>query len=166
MSTEPMNLEVDDDGFVCVVAPDSYEGFVDEDWTLDRLLARFVEQMNRGSLFVVYPGPDCANSEILFGTEQTPTNAGREASGIVEVGAAGLWLTDYAELTMAAQFSDESPIASYSHHLPVTAGRYRITIREHAAQDEPTFVLTVSPASADTVVQQVSVPWFEVEILQ
>jgi hypothetical protein len=66
---------------------------------------------------------------------------------------------------MAAQFSDESPIASYSQRLPVTAGRYRITLHEDATQDEPAFVLTVSPASADTVVQQLSVPWFEVETL-
>ena len=156
-----MSLEVDDDGFVCVVAPDSYEGFVDEDWTLDSLLARFVQQMNRGSLFVAYPGPDAANSEIAFGTEQAPTGAGREASGIVQVGTAGLWLTDYAELTMAAQFSDESPIASYSQRLPVATGRYRITLREQDAEDESTFVLTVSPVGLDEVVEQSSVPWFE-----
>ena len=161
MSAEPISLEVDDDGFVCVVAPDSYEGFVDEDWTLDRLLVRFVEQMNRGSLFVAYPGPDAANGEIVFGTEQAPAGTGREASGIVQVGEAGLWLTDYAELTMAAQFSDESPIASYSQRLPVTAGRYRITLREEAAEDEPTFVLTVSPVIGDTLIHRDSVPWFE-----
>ena len=161
MSTEPMSLEVDDDGFVCVVAPDSYEGFVDEDWTLDRLLVRFVEQMNRGSLFVAYPGPDAANSAIAFDRKQGRTAAGREASGIVQVGEAGLWLTDYTELTMAAQFSDESPIASYSQRLPVTAGRYRVTLCEEVAQDEATFVLTVSPAGPDEVAEQDSVPWFE-----
>lgn len=161
MSTEPMSLEVDDDGFVCVVAPDSYEGFVDEDWTLDRLLGRFVEQMNRGALFVAYPGPDAANSEIRLGTEQARAGTGREASGIVQVGAAGLWLTDYAELTMAAQFSDESPIASYSQRLPVTAGRYRITLREEVVEDESTFVLAVSPAGQNEIVEQTSVPWFD-----
>ena len=161
MSAEPISLEVDDDGFLCVVAPDSYEGFVDEDWTLDQLLVRFVEQMNRGSLFVAYPGPDAANSEIVFGTEQARAGTGREASGIVQVGAAGLWLTDYTELTMAAQFSDESPIASYSQRLPITAGRYRVTLCEEVAQDEPTFVLTVLPAGPDEVAEQDCVPWFE-----
>ncbi|MGD2202060.1 MULTISPECIES: hypothetical protein [Microbacterium] len=30
----------------------------------------------------------------------------------VDAGAGGLWLTDYTQLTMAAQFDDEAPTAS------------------------------------------------------
>jgi|GEM_PF-6365524 len=48
MSSE--TLLVDDDGFVCLVAPDTYRGFVSENWTLDEILSHFVAQMNRASL--------------------------------------------------------------------------------------------------------------------
>lgn len=58
MTAELQDLQVDPDGFVCVVAPDTYAGFVDANWNFDGLLACFVEQMNRGSLFVAHPGPD------------------------------------------------------------------------------------------------------------
>lgn len=31
-------LHVDEDGFFCLVAPDVYQGFVDEDWELEQLM--------------------------------------------------------------------------------------------------------------------------------
>jgi hypothetical protein len=161
MTVETLDLQVDGDGFVCVVAPDTYEGFVHADWTLDSLLARFVEQMNRGSLFIAYPGPDDADRDLAFETVPPKTGAGRAASGTVQVGPAGLWLTDYTQLTMAAQFSDESSIASYSQRLPVAPGQYHVTLHEEITGDESTFTLTVSPANPDDVVQQLSVPWFD-----
>lgn len=159
MVAEPLELQVDEDGFVCIVAPETYEGFVDEDWTLDSLLARFVEQTNRGSLFVAYPGPDHAHSRLTLATVPPETRSAREASGIVQVGSAGLWLTDYTQLTMAAQFSDQPPIANYSRRIPAAPGRCLVTLYEVAG--ESPFMLTLSPASPDTVMEQLSVPWFE-----
>ncbi len=47
----------------------------------------------------------------------------------VQVDEDGLWLTDYAQLTIAAQFRDERPIADHHPRLPVPIGTYRITIR-------------------------------------
>lgn len=161
MSIEPPDLQVDEDGFVCIVAPDTYEGFVHVDWTLDSLLARFVEQMNRGSLFIAYPGPDDADSDIAFETMPRETSEGRTASGTVQVGPAGLWLTDYTQLTMAAQFSDESSIAKYSQRLPIAPGQYQVTLHKEITGDESTFILTVSPAYSSEIVQQHSVPWFD-----
>ena len=96
---------------------------------------------------------------MTFEPAPPQTSAAREVSGIVQVGTAGLWLTDYSQLTMAAQFSDESPIDIYSQRLPVDPGRCQITLREEAADEEPTFMLTVSPASTDAVMEQHSVPW-------
>lgn len=37
------SIEVDGDGFVCVVCPDGYAGFIREDWELEEVLSRFVE---------------------------------------------------------------------------------------------------------------------------
>ncbi len=157
---DPIDLQIDDDGFVCVIAPDGYSGFVDEDWALDQLLARFVEQMNQGNLFIAYPGPDHAGADLAFEQAPSPESAIRKVAGIVHVGDAGLWLTDYTELTMAAQFEDAPPLASYSRRLPIAPGTYRVTLRERPL-DGSHFLLTVAPADAETVVEHRSVPWFE-----
>ena len=77
-ATDPTNLRVDEDGFVALVAPDAYSGFVDEDWELEDLLARFVEQMNCEVLFIAYPGPDDANAALEL-SPQAPSAMRRQA---------------------------------------------------------------------------------------
>jgi hypothetical protein len=56
-----LSSEIDDDGFVCLVCAGLYDGFVAADWALEQLQARFVAQINSGSLFMVQLGPDLAN---------------------------------------------------------------------------------------------------------
>lgn len=152
-------LRVDGDGFVALVAPNEYRGFVNEDWELDDLLARFVNQMNREVLFIAYPGPDDADATLEF-SAQAPSATRRQATGVVAVGENGLWLTDYSQLTMAVQFENESPLSRYAQRLPLEPGRYQITLHEDAVR-ESTFVLTVSVADTDNVENQTVVPWFE-----
>ena len=153
-------LCVDEDGFVCLVAPDHYEGFVNEDWSLEELLAHFVRQSNQGALFIAYPGPDHADDPLTI-EAGTPGQAGvRRASATVRVGPGGLWHTDYTQLTMAAQFPDEPPMASYAERLPVEEGTYLVTLI-HAPADDPSFhvwVQVADPAAATAPVTEV--PWF------
>ncbi len=117
-----LQATVDADGFVALVCPDTYSGYVDEDWTLDQLLTRFTEQMNSASLFVAYPGPDFSDHHLRIADVPLPTNALREVSGVVSVGEQGLWLTDYTQLTLAAQFRDELPMRDHHFKLPVSSG--------------------------------------------
>ncbi len=42
----------DDSGFLAVVVPASYEGFVDRDWQLDQLFDHFRQQMLQRSLLI------------------------------------------------------------------------------------------------------------------
>lgn len=149
--------EIDSDGFVCLVVPDDYRGFVDEDWTLADLLARFVEQMNAGTLFVAYAGDEAADSPLTM-VADAPEPAVREVSGVVLVGAGGLWLTDYTQLTMAAQFADEGPVASYGRRLPLEPGNYLITLSE---LDDDEYTIAIRLFTGSTPVH-VSVPWFAV----
>lgn len=147
--------EIDADGFVCVVAPDGYTGFVDEDWELDDLLSRFLEQMNAGSLFVAYPGDEAANAALIV-TAEEPTTAIRRTSGVVHAGDGGLWLTDYTQLTMAAQFTDEGPVTSAAQHLADGPGTYQVVLSE-IGEDE--YTLTVCPHVGDAPTHA-AVPWF------
>lgn len=154
------DARVDEDGFVCLVSPDTYAGFVDEDWELDALLERFVEQCNLGSLFIAYPGPDHADDRLVIDPgAPRPTHALREIGGIVHVGAGGLWLTDYMQLTMAAQFSDSGPLANHAVRIPVAAGSL-VTLAQDPGE-ESVFRLTWRDAGSEAPAPITAVPWFE-----
>ena len=68
--------------------------------------------MREGSLLVAYPGPDDADEAVAVADDRADTPALRQAVSTVDVGAGGLWLADYTQLTMAAQFDDEAPTTS------------------------------------------------------
>ncbi|MFB2584571.1 hypothetical protein [Herbiconiux liukaitaii] len=160
MSTEDaLSLTVDEDGFVCLVAPDTYRGFVHEDWELEQLLAHFTAQMNEGSLFIAYPGPDHADDPLEFTGGAVDAPVLREAVSIVRVGPAGLWVTDYTQLTMAAQFDDEAPTGPGAIRLPVPEGAHRVTLQHTAGV--PRFTLTITPAPPAAPGPLTAVPWFE-----
>ncbi|MBO0703502.1 MAG: hypothetical protein J2P38_11255, partial [Candidatus Dormibacteraeota bacterium] len=135
---------VDDDGFVCLVCPDRYIGYVDEDWTLEQVLERFVQQMNAGTLFVAYPGPDWTDEPFAVVAEPSAQAAAREATGGIRVGEGGVWLTDYIQLTMAAQYADSAPVATHHTRLPIGPGAYRVTLRELSEGAAPALELVVA----------------------
>lgn len=136
--------EVDEDGFVALVCPGAYAGYVGPDWTLEQVVERFLAQMNAQVLFVAHPGPDLANGRLRISNRPSTLAAQREASGFLRVGDDGLWLTDYTQLTMAAQFDDERAIARHHIQLPVPGGTYRVTIRQ--ADSSPTVELVIQEA--------------------
>lgn len=134
-----LHSKVDEDGFVAVVCPDKYSGYVGENWTLQQVLGRFTEQMNSGTLFAVYLGLDLADLPLRIADTPSKLDARREVSGFLRVRQGGSWLTDYGQLTMAAQFSDERPQSQFHIRLPLPAGDYRATIRQFALsyEDDP-----------------------------
>lgn len=150
--------EVDEDGFVALVCPGAYLGYVDEDWSPGQITQRFLEQMNAHALFIAHPGPDFASEPLRISNLPSPITASREASSVMQVDAGGLWLTDYTQLTMAAQFTEERPIAGHHTRLPVPAGTYRVTIRQFAAL--PTIELLIQAAEiSDRHVAFGAIPW-------
>lgn len=157
---------VDDDGFVALVCPDTYSGYVDEDWTLDQVLATFVEQMNARALFSVYPGPDLADASLRISDTPSTVAARREVSGLVRVGEGGIWLTEYAQLTMAAQSRDTAPYAAHHVRLPVPSGVYRVTLRQMASsyedEVETAVELVIRRSNTGAICPRFdAVPWFE-----
>lgn len=161
--SETVALAIDEDGFFALVSPDLYRGFVAEDWELDQLMSHFLDELNSGSLFIAYPGPDDADEPVLFNKDSSAATPLREAVGTVEVSAAGLWLTDYTQLTMAAQFRDESSIALSATLLPVPEGLHTVVFQ----QVDMGYRLTVMPVSQvyiempDAPRQLLdAVPWF------
>lgn len=161
VSPLPHITSVDENGFICLVAAGVYEGFVGTDWQLDELLTRFAEQLSRGALFVAYAGPDAAGEELRIVAEGSLQRAERETEGVIDA-TNGVWVTDYTQLTMAAQFDDERPEPDDPEsRLSIPAGRYRISLREFASDDGPVFELAVSPAGVNDTFAHAVVPWFE-----
>jgi len=158
-ATAPQHT-VDEDGFVCLACPDTYEGFVDEDWTLSQVLSRFAEQMSLGRAFVAYPGPDCCDEPLTVTDALSDKPASRVVSGVMSVGEGGLWLTDYTEMTMAAQFPDSRPIAYYHPRLPVVPGIYKVILRQLEGEDIR-FELAIVAAPDAPLVAFDEVPWFD-----
>lgn len=156
--SDALVLHVDDDGFFCLVAPDTYSGFVDEDWELEHLLTHFAGQMNAGSLFVAYPGPYAPGEEVVVVDRDLDAPVLREAVGAVHVGPGGLWVTDYTQLTMAAQFDDEAPTIPGALRVPIPEGWHRVDLRQ--VDGNPRYTLTISPLAGDDREPISAVPWF------
>lgn len=157
--------EIDEDGFVALVSPDSYSGFIGEDWTLDQLIPCLLKNLNIGSLFIAHPGPDLANEPLRISTTRSDLTALREASSLIKVGQAGAQLTDYTQLTMAAQFAEEPPAADSHLALPIPSGVYQITLRQFALSYEdgrdPAAELILEPVSTGEAEQELqTIPWW------
>ena len=158
--------QVDEDGFVALVCPNEYSGYIGEDWTFEQVLGKFVEQMNNNIMFIAYAGADFADEPLRISNTPSSDAARRETSGLLQVGQEGLWLTDYTQLTMAAQFRDEKPNANHHLELPIPPGLYRVTLRQFALSYkdklDPAIELILEPtrAEAGNIIRQFdAVPW-------
>lgn len=163
-------LEVtDDSGFLALVVPATYEGFVDSEWTLDQLLAHFKSQMARNSLLIWGTGLEGFwNVDLVL--NKTAVIGFREVSGPIHVVGGSILLTNYESLTTAAQFNDVALPENHQKHLllPVPDGEYRCRIvqmfdperAESAGDNRPDFVIEVSEADYP-VAEWTKIPWFE-----
>jgi len=96
----------DDSGFLALIDPDAYSGFVGPDWQLNRLFEVFHEHMARRAMLLWGTRPDggCWTVEVsMAGVSPRGT---REVWGTIRASQGRLCVTNYESLTMAAQFDD------------------------------------------------------------
>jgi hypothetical protein len=129
-----MQLEIiDDDGFIAIVNSADYLRFVDEDWQVDQLMAHFVDQMNAGNLVVWQTSNDGGGNWLVSFQEQPSSKpAFRQFEHIIKVTTGELFLTNYSDLTIAAQFSNASIPAAHNADLKIELenGEYKLIIRQ------------------------------------
>lgn len=136
-----MKLKIyDEDGFLSIVNTDRYGTFVDEDWTLEQLFAHLVSEMNKLNCVVWQTdrnGGDLWTVEIL----ETPSDESsfREFSHEIEVTDGRLYFVDYNDLTMVAQFEDDTlPVKENADRfIELENGLYQITVRQMFDPDSP-----------------------------
>ena len=128
---------IDDEGFLGVIDPAAYQGFVGEDATLERLMNRFRNQMLQNSLLIWGTGCESVwKVQVNFQITQTP--GFREITGPIYVSQDHLCFTNYSELSMAA--SDELytlPDAGDNDWIfPIASGSYRCRIVQLSDPDD------------------------------
>lgn len=97
----------DDSGFLAIIDPDAYQGFVDENWELVQLRATMREQMAARTLLVWGTGSENTwKVDLRRGFGEV---AGfRQTMGTIVSLRGRLLVTNYESLTMAAQYRDET----------------------------------------------------------
>lgn len=95
----------DDSGFLALLDPVAYSGFVDEGWELQQLYIHFRAEMKRHTLVVWGTGLEGVwNVDVTL--KKSRVRPYREITAPLVVTAGKLLVTNFESLTMAAQFSD------------------------------------------------------------
>ena len=144
----------DDSGFLALIDPHAYSGFVAEDWDLEDVLARFQEQMAARHLLIWGTGQEgCWTVQVSL--SRRPESGLREVAGCIVATRGRLLLTNYESLTMAAQFSDVTLPERHQAELvfEVPPGSYRCRVVQYALTAEnwtegcgPEFSIELEPA--------------------
>lgn len=121
----------DDSGFLGIVNADTYKSFVSEDWKLSQLLAHFVKEINDDHLILWATGSENIWT-IKFVNNPSEIKPFREFYKILEVTNGKIFLTNYEDLTMAAQYDDEKIPSNHNANLSIDLdnGSYEFQIRQ------------------------------------
>lgn len=146
----------DDSGFIGLVNSELYQGFVDEDWELKDLMKRFKEQTNLGHATVWSTGVQNTMTVHIL-QQPSAKKHHRQTTSQIKVTNDTLWLVNYTDLSMLAQFDDETIPSRDNDDLsiPLKSGNYSITLRQMFDPEEyrwnnppdPCFELTFTPTT-------------------
>jgi len=123
---------IDNDGFLALADHSTYAPFVTEEWTLDQLMRHFVNEMNKGNFLIWRTGYEGGEWSIDFVKQRTASSSFREFRGMINVTDNRLYLTEYADLTMAAAYPDEKIPSPHNAdcYIELANGWYEVTIRQ------------------------------------
>jgi len=130
----------DDSGFMAIVDPDAYDGFVGADWETAALVRKFQDQMAARSLLIWGTGMESTWTVAVRAWSES-ANGFRQCTGTIRSSRGRLLLTNYESLTMAAQFENIQLPEPHQADLVllVEPGSYRCRITQIRDPDaEPT----------------------------
>jgi hypothetical protein len=96
----------DDSGFMGLVNADRYNSFVSKNWRFDDLRERFIQEMNQSNLLFWSTGQE-GLWNVRITTDKEEYKPFRAFGGEINVTDEKLFLINYEDLSMAAQFQDE-----------------------------------------------------------
>jgi hypothetical protein len=97
----------DDSGFLAIIDPDAYRGFVSSDWTWEMIQEHFRNEMHERHLLIWGTGLEHFwTIDVSF--HPTGASGFREITGSIAASQGRFLLTNYESLTMAASFPNVS----------------------------------------------------------
>ncbi|MDR6568331.1 hypothetical protein MRBLMN1_002653 [Chitinophaga ginsengisegetis] len=122
----------DEDGFIGIVNATAYHSFVDNDWELGQLFRHFTQAINDETLIVWETSPGGGDWTVEFLESASGKDAFRQFESSIVVTDDRLYLTNYTDLTMAAQFEDcvIPDKLNADLYITLTPGRYHCTVRQ------------------------------------
>jgi hypothetical protein len=121
----------DDSGFLAIVNAETYNSFVDENWELIQLMNHFIDEMKSNT--IIFWGTGLANEwTVSFVDKPSNNSAFREFTQTINVTNEQLYLTNYEDLTMSAQFEDTKIPAEHHADLAIQLenGLYYLKVRQ------------------------------------
>ena len=164
---------IDNDGFLALADPSKYKPFVMEDWELDKLLNHFVEQMNEGGFLIWRTGYEGGTWNVNFIDEQSNTTSFREFNAFIKVTDRKLYLTEYADLTMAASYPEHNIPSKHNSDLyyELENGVYSVTVRQlfnpelndEELENKTNFEIVIKPSDVENSKpnQFEKIEWYE-----
>ena len=162
----------DDSGFLGIVNDEKYNSFISEDWQLPQLFKRFVDEMNNDNLILWATGSE-NTWRVNFVNEPSETKSFREFHTTLEVTNGKIFLTNYEDLTMAAQYCDERIPAKYNADLSIYLdnGRHEFKIRQffdpaddnYEPEGKVNFEIVIQKDTTSKKLQQVDKVFWQVE---
>jgi hypothetical protein len=121
----------DDSGFMGLVNVDKYDSFVNENWEFSELRERFIQEMNRCNLLFWSTGLE-GLWNVRITTDEGEQKPFRTISGDINVTDEKLFLINYEDLSMAAQFQDQKLPQKHNADLglKIENGNYRVQINQ------------------------------------
>ncbi|MEO6305894.1 MAG: hypothetical protein ABIP51_22295 [Bacteroidia bacterium] len=122
----------DEDGFIAILNADKYHSFVDTDWELEQLMTHFVNQMNCDTLVIWATNTQGGNWRVKFMDKPSSEKVYRQFNKTIQVTSGELYLTNYTDLTMAAQFADDKIPSKHNSNLLIKLpnGKYDLQVRQ------------------------------------
>jgi hypothetical protein len=162
-----MRVQVtDDSGFLALVDPDAYSGYVREDWVLEEILRRLREEMAARHLLLWGTGRQgCWTVDAAV--RDDVARGVREVIGTIVSSRGRLLLTNYESLTFVAQFAGEPLPQPHEtgQVLEVPPGLYACRIVQHVLEAAnwqagcaPEFSLSLRAADSATPAWD-RIPW-------
>ena len=123
----------DDNGFIALINAEKYNGFIDENWSLNQICERFINEMNNQNL-IIWRTNNFGGGNWKIEILDNPSNKKvfRKFEKTINVTSEELYLTEYTDLSMVAQFDDEKIPSKHNSHLKfkIENGIHNIEVRQ------------------------------------
>jgi hypothetical protein len=158
----------DDSGFLGIINADNYKSFVSKDWELPQLLNHFINEMNNDNLILWSTGSENTWT-VDFVNKQSDKKSFREFYKTLEITDGKIFLTNYEDLTMAAQYADEKIPAKHNAELCIhlDKGKYEFKIRQlfdpkdynYSSEGQVNFEIVIQPDTNKSIQQVDKIFW-------